>query len=277
MKPAEFKYERPESLADAIDILGDPSVDAAALAGGQSLMPMMNFRLAQPDVLVDLNDIAELRGISVDGERLRVGAMSRFSEVASFRDLELLAPLLAKSLPHIAHSAIRNRGTIGGSLALADPAAELPAVVLAIQAVIHVIGPNGERHLAADDFFFGPYETALEPGELIKSVSIPIPIPDPVTGFGFSELTRRHGDYAMAGAAVARTSRATRVALFSVAERALRAARAETILTLNSTDLDNAVAALEDIRFVGDLNGGAELKRHWAGVVLRRAWAEAMS
>ena len=275
MKPAEFRYERPKSLADAIDLLCDPGIDAAALAGGQSLMPMMNFRLAQPEVLVDLNDIAELRGISIKNECLRVGAMSRHSELVSFPDLESLAPLLAKALPHIAHSAIRNRGTIGGSLALADPAAELPAVMLALQAVIHVIGPSGERDLAADDFFFGAYETALEPGDLIRSVSLPLP--DPGASFGFHELARRHGDYAMAGAAIARTGHASRVALFSVADRALRATGAEGILALNGADLDGAVAALDEIQFTGDLNGGPDVKRHWAGVVLRRAWAEATS
>ncbi len=273
MKPAEFRYERPASLADAIELLSDPDVEATPLAGGQSLIPMMNFRLAQPEMLVDLNGIAELCGISVESGHLRIGAMSRHSELASFPDLASLAPLLAKALPHIAHSAIRNRGTIGGSLALADPAAELPAVMLALQAVIHVAGPNGERDLAVDGFFLSPYETALAPGEVIKSVSIPVS--ESCSGYGFHELARRHGDYAMAGAAIAQVGSTLRIALFSVADRALRAAGAEAALSRNGGDLDSAVASLDEIEFIGDLNGGPDAKRHWAGVVLQRAWAEA--
>ncbi len=273
MKPAEFRYERPDSLADAIELLDDPDSDAAPLAGGQSLMPMMNFRLAQPDVLVDLNGIAELCGIAVENGHLRIGAMNRYSELASYPDLSSLAPLLAKALPHIAHSAIRNRGTIGGSLALADPAAELPAVMLALQAVIHVIGPNGRRNLAADGFFLGPFETALAQADLIESVSIPVS--DSASRFGFHEVCRRHGDYAMAGAAVANAGTRPRIALFSVADRALRATGAEAVLARNPDDLDSAIAALEEIGFAGDLNGGPDAKRQWAGAVLRRAWAEA--
>lgn len=269
MKAADFSYESPSTLDAALRLLADPERDVMALAGGQSLMPMMNFRLARPDLLVDLNGIDGLAGITHRGGMLRIGAMTRYSALESSALVQQLAPLLGLALPYIAHDAIRNRGTIGGSVALADPAAEMPALLLALTAVILVQGPAGERRITADDFFIGMYETDLQAGELVTAVLIPDAAPG--DRFGFYELARRHGDYAMVGVAVALTGSSLRIAYFSVADRALRACAAEAILSTDIGAVDAAVAALDQLEFDGDLNATGTTKRHLAGVVLRRA------
>ena len=270
MKAADFRYERPATIVAALALLADETVESAVLAGGQSLMPMMNFRIAQPELLVDLNGIADLAGVSVAGDRLTIGAMTRYATLEQSPELTH-APLIAQALPHIAHSAIRNRGTIGGSLALADPAAEMPAVMLALGAEITVQSAEETRVIAVDDFFLGVYETARRATELLTSVSIPIA--QPGDRFGFYEIARRHGDYAMAGVAVAQQNGQFRIAFFSVADRALRATGAEDVLNADPTDIDAAVARLSEISFDGDLNASPETKQHYAGVVLRRALA----
>lgn len=259
MKAPDFHYERPETLAEALGLLGE---DTSPLAGGQSLMPMMNFRMARPEVLVDLNRVPELTGIEDMGDQLRIGAMTRYSELMHSEMVADHVPLFGLALPHIAHAAIRNRGTIGGSVALADPAAEMPAVLQALGSTICVQSARTSREIAADAFFKGLYETALEPGELITSVLVP----KGQTDVGFYELARRHGDYAMAGVAVVIGSE-TRVAFFSVSDRALRVAGVEAALP----DLDAAVAALSAVEFIADPNANAATKHHLAGVVLRRA------
>lgn len=269
MKAADFSYESPSTLDAALRLLADPERYVMALAGGQSLMPMMNFRLARPDLLVDLNGIDGLAGITHRGGMLRIGAMTRYSALESSALVQQLAPLLGLALPYIAHDAIRNRGTIGGSVALADPAAEMPALLLALTAVILVQGPAGERRITADDFFIGMYETDLQAGELVTAVLIPDAAPG--DRFGFYELARRHGDYAMVGVAVALTGSSLRIAYFSVADRALRACAAEAILSTDIGAVDAAVAALDQLEFDGDLNATGTTKRHLAGVVLRRA------
>jgi carbon-monoxide dehydrogenase medium subunit len=279
MKAPDFAYERPGTLADALALLSDPEREAAPLAGGQSLMPMMNFRMARPDMLVDLNGIAELAGIAEDADGLRIGAMTRYAELAASEAVRGAAPLFAKALPHIAHAAIRNRGTIGGSVALADPAAEMPALLLALGAEVELAGPCGSRRVAADDFFTGMYETARAPGELVTAIHVPRARPAP--RFAFHELARRHGDYAMAGVAVAAAGHAAlsgvRVAFFAVADRALRAPGAEAALEGSdggARAAAAAAAALDEIDFAGDLNAAPATKRHLAGVVLKRALAE---
>ena len=272
MKAPAFDYARPGTLAEALALMGDDAREVAALAGGQSLMPMMNFRLAAPEALIDLGAITDLRGITEADGRVRIGAMTRYADIAAHPGLAEKLPLVAKALPHVAHPAIRNRGTLGGSVALADPAAEMPAVLLALGATIHLAGTSGERAVDAGDFFLGLYETAREPGELVTAIEIPAALPG--QGFGFHELARRHGDYAMAGVTVARTPD-PRIAFFAVSDRAIRANGAEAILAADPAAIDAAVAALDEIDFAGDLNGGPEMKRHLAGVVLRRAWAEA--
>lgn len=278
MKAPDFAYERPDTLAAALALLGDDAADAAPLAGGQSLMPMMNFRVARPDVLVDLGAIAELRGIRDTGDALEIGAMTRYAEIAASDAVARHVPLFAMALPHIAHPAIRNRGTIGGSVALADPAAEMPALLLALGGEITVAGPGGARRVKADDFFLGLYDTALEPGELVTAVTIPKPRAG--ARFGFHELARRHGDYAIAGVAVAARGRDTlsdvRIAFFAVADRAVRATASEAALEGRAQNdagaLATALGALDRLEYEGDLNAAPATKRHLAGVVLKRAW-----
>jgi len=272
MKPAEFRYEKPLSLAAAISLLAQEGLDVAALAGGQSLMPMMNFRVARPDVLVDLGGIAELSGIEATADTVRIGAMTRYSEAMSHPDLMRRLPLVTMALPHVAHSAIRNRGTFGGSLALADPAAEMPAVMRVLGARIHAAGPEGARAITADDFFRGVYETALEPGELITAIEVPTAVEG--DRFGFHEVARRHGDYAMAGVAMALRGNEPSIAFFAVSDRPVRASVAEAVLARDPAAIDAAVEALAEMEFAGDLNAGESMKRHLAGVVLRRAWAD---
>lgn len=241
--------------------------EAAALAGGQSLMPMMNFRLARPEVLVDLNRIDGLAGISEDDDTLRIGAMTRYADLAGSDLITAHAPLIARALPHIAHPAIRNRGTIGGSVALADPAAEMPALLMAMDARIALRSAESAREVAADDFFLGLYETARVEAELVTEIIIPKPAAG--TRHGFYELARRHGDYAMAGVALA-VGDAARVAFFAISDHALRAPKAEA--ALSAGDIDAAVAGLDDLDFHADPNSDVATKRHLAGVVLRRAW-----
>ena len=269
MKAADFQYERPASLADALALLGDEDRDAAPLAGGQSLMPMMNFRLAAPGTLVDLSGLEDLRGISLKDGALSIGAMTRYVELAQSALIAEHAPLIAMALPHIAHAAVRNRGTIGGSVALADPAAEMPALLLALDATVTVCSSEAEKTFAAEDFFLGMYETALGEGELVTAITIP---PRGDHRFAFYELARRHGDYAMAGVALACSGDGTdhRVAYFSVSDRALRATAVEAILDAGGT-VDEAIAALDGLPFAGDLNAGEATKRHLSGVVLKRA------
>lgn len=280
MKSANFSYEKPDSLAALLKLLDQPDRDLQVLAGGQSLMPMMNFRLAQPELLIDMNAVEELQFIREADDAIQIGAMTRYAQLASSALIEEYLPLLGMALPHIAHAAIRNRGTIGGSAALADPAAEMPAVLLALGAKLNLLSSASQRWVAADDFFVGIYETALEEGEIIQSISIPKRRSG--NQFGFYELARRHGDYAMAGVAIAADTvdptTNLRIAMFGVADRACRMVSAEQALEGNALDdnsaLDAAVASLSDFEFQGDLNADAATKAHLAGVVLRRALQE---
>ena len=268
MKAADFRYERPASLPDALALLADEDLDAAPLAGGQSLMPMMNFRLAQPGTLIDLSALDDLRGVTLDEGMLRIGAMTRYVDLTRSELMATHAPLIAMALPHIAHAAVRNRGTIGGSVALADPAAEMPALLLALDAQITVQSEAGPSIHAAADFFLGMYETALEDGELVTEIAIPIAGPD--DRFAFYELARRHGDYAMAGVAVARRGSLHRIAFFSISDKAMRASGAEASLDAGRP-VAEAVLTLGDLPFSGDLNASTSMKQHLSGVVLTRA------
>ncbi len=276
MKAADFAYEKPVDLASALDLLNDEDRDIQLLAGGQSLMPMMNFRLAQPELLIDLNGVDELNFIEEEGEVITIGAMARYSQLQASPIISQHVPLFTLALPHIAHAAVRNRGTIGGSVALADPAAEMPALLIALGATITVISKSAEREISARDFFIGIYETALGNGELVKSVTVPKAKKDNV--YGFYELTRRHGDYAMAGVAIAAGSidpvSDLKIVLFSVSDKPRRLKDAEAVL--DGKDLDNADAhasvkrALTKFEFQGDLNADAKTKQHLAGVVIKR-------
>ncbi|MGI9038766.1 MAG: FAD binding domain-containing protein, partial [Gemmatimonadota bacterium] len=194
MKPAPFEYVRPASVAEAIEAIASGGYAARALAGGQSLIPAMNFRLAQPSVLVDLGPLEDLRGIRLDGDRLRIGAMTRQRDVERSVVVRDHAPLLAEVMPWIAHPQIRNRGTIGGSLAHADPAAELPAVMLVLGATLTAQGPSGARRIPAAEFYTGLFETALEPDEILTEIDVPVRTS--ATRWAFEEVSRRHGDFA---------------------------------------------------------------------------------
>ncbi|MFY0615432.1 MAG: xanthine dehydrogenase family protein subunit M [Hyphomicrobiaceae bacterium] len=280
MKAADFAYECPSTLTDALALLSDAAIDTRPLAGGQSLMPMMNFRLAQPQRLLDLNRIPELSFIRENGDAVEIGAMTRFVELEKSPIIAEHLPLFRTVLPHVAHPAIRNRGTIGGSIALADPAAEMPALALALDARIFVESRTASREITSQDFFLGPYETALADGELISKISIAKKSED--QKFAFYEIARRHGDYAMAGVIVAlqggQTITAARVAFFGVSDRPVRATASETALIGQTTADDAAVAAaierVGELTFFGDLHAAADTKQHYAQVVLKRALAE---
>lgn len=199
MKPSPFDYVKPVSLDEALSLLSDGDGEAVVLAGGQSLMPTLNMRLSSPSLLVDINGITELDGIEIVGDVIRIGALTRHQVVQTSADIAQHAPLISMAMPHIAHPAIRNRGTFGGSIALADPAAELPACLCALGASIEIAGNKGHRVVSAIDFFKDLYETDLADDELLTAVEIPTL----ANGYksAFEELARRHGDYAMTGLA----------------------------------------------------------------------------
>ena len=199
MKPARFEYARPTSLVDALILLRDHRDDAAILSGGQSLVPMLNLRMASPQIVIDINSIPELEGIGIRGSVLQIGARSRHNDVLRSELVQQYAPLLSMALQNVAHEAIRNRGTLGGSLALADPAAEMPACMVCLGAEIILHSAGDSRSVAAADFFQGIYDTALEPDELITSIRIPLLAAG--WRFAFHEIARRHGDFALAGLA----------------------------------------------------------------------------
>jgi carbon-monoxide dehydrogenase medium subunit len=272
VKPAPFAYAKARSLDHAIALL-DGAPEARVLAGGQSLMPALNRRLSAPPLLVDINGVSELARIAQPNGQIELGGLVRHAQAEHSHDVARLAPLLSKAIPHIAHPAIRNRGTIGGSIALADPAAELPACLLALGGEIEIAGRAGRRTVAADTFFKGLFETALAPGEIISAIRIPVA--QPRDRFGFAELARRHGDYALVGLAAAARAEppAIRLAYFGVGTTPVRARTAETALA--GGDLDAAVAALAgDLEPSGDVHASAAAKRHLAAVLLRRVAAQ---
>jgi carbon-monoxide dehydrogenase medium subunit len=272
VKPAPFAYAKARSLDHAIALL-DGAPEARVLAGGQSLMPALNMRLSAPPLLVDINRVSELARIAQPNGQIELGGLVRHAQAEHSQDVARLAPLLSKAIPHIAHPAIRNRGTIGGSIALADPAAELPACLLALGGEIEIAGRAGRRTVAADTFFKGLFETALAPGEIISAIRIPVA--QPRDRFGFAELARRHGDYALVGLAAAARAEppAIRLAYFGVGTTPVRARTAETALA--GGDLDAAVAALAgDLEPNGDVHASAAAKRHLAAVLLRRVAAQ---
>lgn len=273
MKAPDFAYAKPASLQEAIDLM-ERVEDARFLAGGQSLMASLNLRLSAPSALIDLNGISDLEGISVANGLVRIGALTRHAELGRAAAIAEHLPLIAKAVPHIAHPAIRNRGTIGGSLALADPATELPACCLALNATIVAAGRGGERRIRARDFFLGLFETALEPNEVI--VAIEIPIPAAGARAGFDELVRRHGDYAIVGLAAQGVYQANgwtslKLAFFGVSDRPVLADAASAALIAG--DIEKAQAALaESLAPLADAETSADTKLHLAKVLLKRVW-----
>lgn len=282
MKAAAFDYVKPRSLDQVLSLLQEHGDDARLLAGGQTLMATLNMRLSEPRLVIDITGIEALRGISVQGNVLRIGALATHSEIEHSPLVARHAPLLKAAAPHIAHRAIRNSGTWGGSIAYADPAAEWPTCLLALGGTVVARGPNGERRIAADDFFQGLYATALEPDEVLVASELPLAGAD--HWFGFQELARRHGDYAIVGmAATARRDggllRDVRVVLLGVDATPVRAAAAEAVLEGAAPDaarVAQAVQALRDsIDPLPDLTNTPETKRHLAGVLLQRLFTGA--
>jgi aerobic carbon-monoxide dehydrogenase medium subunit len=273
VKPAAFAYAKARSLDDAIRLLGEHS-DAKLLAGGQSLIATLNMRLSHPSLLVDINGVAGLDGVSVKNGTVEIGAMTRHATLERSSAIAKHAPLIARAMPHIAHPAIRNRGTIGGSLAYADPAAELPACLVALDGEIEIAGPRGKRSVKAEEFFKGLFETALGLQDVLTAIRIPAATAD--SRIAFMELARRHGDYAMVG--LAADSKANgkglsdvRLVYFGVGETPVRARKAEDALARGS--VDEAVNAL-DLDPPDDIQATGAVKRHLAGVLLRRAVAQ---
>ena len=277
MKAAAFDYVKPRALDEVIALLQEHGDDARLLAGGQTRMATLNMRLSEPRLVIDITGIEALRGISVQGGMLRIGALVTHTEIEHSPLVAQHAPLLRAAAPHIAHRAIRNSGTWGGSIAYADPAAEWPTCLLALGGTVIARGPQGERRIAADDFFQGLYATALEPHEVLVASEIPLAGTD--HWFAFQELARRHGDYAIVGmAATAKRQggvlRQVRVVLLGVDATPLRAAAAEAVLEGQAPDaarVAQAVQALRDsIDPLPDLTNSPETKRHLAGVLLQR-------
>jgi aerobic carbon-monoxide dehydrogenase medium subunit len=277
VKPAPFAYAKARTLDHAIELVASDPDGAKILAGGQSLIATLNMRLSAPRLLVDINGLAELKSIRQSDGHLEIGALVRQREAERSPDVARHAPLLARALPYIAHPAIRNRGTIGGSIALADPAAELPACLLALNGEIDIANSAGKRTVKSNDFFKGLFETALAPSDIMTAIRFPSATDK--TRVGFAELTRRHGDYALVGlAASARKDgyvlRDIRLAYFGVGATALRARMAEAALegrALDSERIDAAVAALrDDLDPASDVHASSAARKHLAGALLKR-------
>ncbi len=289
MKPPPFRYHTPRSLAEALDLLRDAPGEARVLAGGQSLVPLLNLRLAYPDVLVDINQVEGLSYIRDEGGRLCIGAMTRQREAEFSALLVERCPLLVEALAQVGHPAIRNRGTIGGSLAHADPVAELPCVMTALEAELVAAGPGGERVIAAGEFFMAPYETALSPGEILVEVRVPAaPVP---LAASFVEFSRRHGDFALAEAAAvlegdgtvtgarvvaagpawtpSRLDAVERIVAESVVSRTDSSAQAELVEEAGGT-AESAVAALPSHA------DATAYQQRLAAVLVKRAVAQAL-
>ena len=281
MKPPPFDYLAPETLAEALEAARQAGSDAKFLAGGQSLVPAMNFRITQPALLIDLNRIPDLDYIRrEDGTGLRLGAMARQRRLELDPLVVAEAPLLAEAVPFIAHPQIRNRGTLGGSLAHADPASELPVVALALDARLRVVSSVGERWIAAKDFFQGMFTTALAPEEMLVEVALP-PMPQGA-GFAFLEFSRRRGDYALMGvAAILRLDEAgacaeARLVFLNAGDGPLAAPEAASMLAGRKIDARSAEAAAshaaeKEIEPLGNLHATPTFQRHLAKVLGRRA------
>lgn len=277
MKPAAFNYVKPMTLDDALGLLSKHSEGAQILAGGQSLMPTLNMRLSAPDLLIDINGLAELSGVKLEGNHIRIGALTRHVDVENSSVIAEHCPLIASAMPHIAHPAIRNRGTFGGSIALADPAAELPACICALEAKIEVVGEGGERKIEAKDFFTGLYETDLQEGEIVTAVEVPIVTSN--SRLAFDELSRRHGDYAMAGLAV--NAKITdkkiddiNICFFAISATPVLAEGAAKILINSALDNDSIKKAVEqlerDLDPLSDLYASGIMKMHYAKELMKR-------
>jgi carbon-monoxide dehydrogenase medium subunit len=286
VKPAPFEFHQPREVEEALAILAKHGSAAKPLAGGQSLIPAMNFRLSRPSVLVDLNKLRELAYVKAQSGELLIGAMTRQAEAERNQQVAEVAPLMRETMPFIAHTQIRNRGTIGGSLAHADPAAELPSVMVAVDARFQLRGLHGVRTVMAADFFSGLFETVLQPGELLVDISIP-PMPAR-SGYAFLEVARRHGDYALAGIACRVTldekgkCKEARIALVSVGDGPVLAKKAMKSLVGEKPDEKVIAEAAEaagskDCDPPSDIHASAVYRRKLTSVLTRRALTQAVA
>jgi len=285
VKPAPFEYHAPDSAKDAVDLLAELGDGAKVIAGGQSLVPVLAMRLAVFDHLIDVRRISALRGVEERGDFVWIGAATSEAEIGRSELIARRVPLLSRATPLIGHFQIRNRGTIGGSLAHADAAAEYPAVALALDATVEALSPRGQREIPAAEFFTGIWTTALEPDELLTGVSFPAATGR--QGFAIDEFARRPGDFAVAGAAVAvgldpggRVS-ATGIGLFGLGPVVLRAASAEAaVVGITASDSDPAEvgrAAVADLDAVpSDLHGSAGYRKKVGAAMVARAWEKAL-
>ncbi len=277
MKAAAFDYAKPKALSEALALLVEAGDDARLIAGGQTLLATLNLRLSEPSILIDITDLHELKGISVVGDQLRIGALVTHTEIEDSELIAQHAPLLKAAVPHIAHRAIRNLGTWGGSLAYGDPAAEWPACSLALNATMLIAGPDGERRISAQEFFIDLYTTSLEANEILVATEIPVANHNQV--FYFHELARRHGDYAVAGAALVAQKQGDVLSdcaftFFSVGATPVMALKAQALVNgkpLNDDLIASAVAvARKEIEAIADITNSAETKQHLIGVLLER-------
>jgi len=286
VKPAPLDHAAPTTVGEAVALLNDPEREAVALAGGQSLMPMLNLRLARPDLLVDLTRIEGLDHIRESGGWIEMGAMATKRAVERSSLVRERQPMWHEATLQIGHPQIRNRGTVGGSMAQADPAAEYPAAAVALGGEVKAVGPSGERTIPATEFFLGYLTTALAPGEILTEVRVPV-LP-PGRGWAFREVCRRHGDFAMAGTAVtvdldaSGRCTATRIALFGVGPVPSRAVEAEKIVDGEAPGEEvferagrAAAGAIDEP--LADVHASADYRRNLAAVLTGRALAQAVT
>lgn len=277
MKARAFSYVRPTTVEDALGAYAGSGDDASYIAGGQSLVPALAMRLQAPSLLVDISHIDSMKGISLDGDWLRIGALTRHFETLSDPLIREHAPLLSEAASFVAHPAIRNKGTLGGSVALADPASEFPAMMLALGAEMEIAGPSGTRRVASDDFYLDLYQTAIEPGELLVALHVPAVKPNQL--WAFDELARRRGDYAIVGAGViasldGEVASDARIVFISVGPTPVRAKAAERALIgsrLDAEAIQRAQVALEtDLDPPDDKHITSAMRMHLARVLLGR-------
>ncbi len=273
MIPAPFDYRRAASVSEAIDLLSASGDDAKLLAGGHSLLPLMKLRLASPALVVDIGEIHELAYVRDSGDRLAIGALTRHDHVASSEVVRREVPLLAHVAGQIGDPQVRHRGTIGGSIAHGDPASDLPAACLALDAEFLVAGPSGERTIAAGDFFSGFLETALRPDEVLVEIAM---AKLAGAGWSFKKFNRRAQDWAIVGVAAVRNG-STRIGLVNMGSTPVRATGAEEALAAGATAAEAALHAADDLDLPSDLNATPEYRRHLATVLVRRALDEAAS
>jgi aerobic carbon-monoxide dehydrogenase medium subunit len=273
MKSPPFSYVKAQSLEHLFKAMSEYGDDLRILAGGQTLLASLNMRLSEPQLLIDIRGLPELKGIAVENGVLKIGALATHTEIESSPLVARHSPLLAQAAPHIAHRAIRNLGTLGGSIAYADPAAEWPVCALALNATVVLRSANGERKVLADDFFQGLYSTDMQADEIVMACEFPV-IQSQQT-HDFSELARRHGDYAVAGLAVCSEPGKHRLAFLGIADQPIRALSAESIVNatgLTDSAIEAAVISLKtELELLADLTHSEKSKLHLAGVLLRRA------